>query len=345
MLTADEYAKHRVDSVRNTYYAETNIREPRDGEGAWEYVKKMMSAPFMGAINQMTQSIAGSNLNHMSQMKSFGDVIVTIGEVMLASMAGVSGAANSLAAKVTVGSVFDVGAVIQFASSLVTTFVLLLFFFGVTLSTYVPMIPFITWTTSIVNWFVLVLESVIAAPLFAVAHIHPDGDDTVGRAGQGYMMILSLVMRPALMLFGLVGGMLLTQPIVGYINAAFMSVVSGIQADSMTGIVSFIAYVAIYVVIMTTVVHIVFSLIHWVPDNILRWIGQGATGGIADAERTGDGGQDVFVAGVRESKHGAAGGLGGGAKHGKGPDNSTTGTPGRGMPDNSTLLGGPPPGG
>ena len=123
-------------------------------------------------------------------------------------------------------------------------------------------------------------------------------------AGQGYMMILSLVMRPALMLFGLVGGMLLTQPIVGYINAAFMSVVSGIQADSMTGIVSFIAYVAIYVVIMTTVVHIVFSLIHWVPDNILRWIGQGATGGIADAERTGDGGQDVFVAGVRESKHG-----------------------------------------
>ncbi|MCE4500901.1 hypothetical protein, partial [Listeria monocytogenes] len=77
----DEYAKHRVDSVRNTYYAETTIRAPRDGEGAWEYVKKMMSAPFMGAINQMTQSIAGSNLNHMSQMKSFGDVIVTIGEV------------------------------------------------------------------------------------------------------------------------------------------------------------------------------------------------------------------------------------------------------------------------
>ena len=35
MLTADEYANHRVDSVRNTYYAETNVREPRDGEGAW----------------------------------------------------------------------------------------------------------------------------------------------------------------------------------------------------------------------------------------------------------------------------------------------------------------------
>lgn len=327
ILTADEYAKNRVDSVRNTYYAETNVREPRDGEGAWEYVKKMLSSPFMGAINQMTQSIAGSNLNHMSQMKSFGDVIVMAGEALLTGMAGLSGAANSLAAKVTVGSVFDVGGLIQFISGLVTTLVLLLFFFGVTLSTYVPLIPAITWTTSVVNWFVLVLESVIAAPLFAVAHIHPDGDDAVGRAGQGYMMILSLVMRPALMLFGLVGGMLLTQPIVGYINAAFMSVVSGIQADSMTGIVSFLAYIAIYVTAMTTVVHIVFSLVHWVPDNILRWIGQGATGGIQDAERTGDSGQDVFAAGVRETKHGASG-LGG--RQAKRPDG---GTPGNGSPD------------
>ena len=136
--------------------------------------------------------------------------------------------------------------------------------------------------------------------------------------------------------------MLLTQPIVGYINAAFMSVVSGIQADSMTGIVSFIAYVAIYVVIMTTVVHIVFSLIHWVPDNILRWIGQGATGGIADAERTGDGGQDVFVAGLGKQARGRWWPGWWGEKHGKGPDSST---PGRGMPDNDTLLGGPPPGG
>ncbi|MFK1550112.1 DotA/TraY family protein [Pseudomonas aeruginosa] len=340
MLTADEYAKHRVDSVRNTYYAETNVREPRDGEGAWEYVKKMISAPFMGAINQMTQSIAGSNLNHMSQMKSFGDVIVTSGEVMLAAMASASGAANSLAAKVTVGAVFDAGAVIQFASGIITTLVLLLFFFGVTLSTYIPMIPFITWTTSVVNWFVLVLESVIAAPLFAVAHIHPDGDDAVGRAGQGYMMILSLVMRPALMLFGLIGGMLLTQPLVGYINAAFMSVVAGIQADSVTGIVSFIAYVAIYVVMMTTVVHLVFSLVHWIPDNILRWIGNGSTGGIADAEHTGDSGQDVFVGGVRETKHGS--GLG--QHQAKRPDGGGFEGKDRPSPGSDTLLGGPPPG-
>lgn len=310
MAAADEYTRNRVDGIRQVYYNQTDVRAPQQGEGAWEYVRKLISAPFMGAINLMTQSIAGSNLNHMSQMKSFGDTIVGTGEALLAAMAGATGVANSAAAKATVGLAFDVGAVIQFLSGLVTTLTIALFFFGAVLSTYVPMIPFITWMTSVVNWFVLALESVIAGPLFAVAHVHPDGDDAVGKAGQGYMMILSLVMRPSLMLFGLIGGMLLTQPVVGLINIAFMTVVAGVQADSTTGIVSFFAYVAIYVTVMTTVVHIVFSLVHWIPDNILRWVGAHA-GGIASAEGAGDKGHDILVGGVREVKHGAAGSLGG----------------------------------
>ena len=340
MAAADEYTKNRVDGIRQVYYNQTDVRAPQQGEGAWEYARKLISAPFMGAINLMTQSIAGSNLNHMSQMKSFGDTIVGAGEALLAAMAGATGAANSVAAKATVGVAFDVGAVIQFLSGLVTTLTIALFFFGAVLSTYVPMIPFITWMTSVVNWFVLTLESVIAGPLFSVAHVHPDGDDAVGKAGHGYMMILSLVMRPALMLFGLIGGMLLTQPVVGLINVAFMTVVAGVQADSITGIVSFFAYVAIYVTVMTTVVHIVFSLIHWIPDNILRWLGAHA-GGISSAEGAGDKGHDILVGGTREVKHGASGGLGG-ARQNR-PGNSAGGADEikpSASPSNKDLLGG-----
>ncbi|WP_439670865.1 Conjugal transfer protein TraY [Cupriavidus necator] len=340
MATANEYTKNRVDGIRQVYYNQTDVRAPQQGEGAWEYVRKLLSAPFMGAINQMTQEIAGSNLNHMSQMKSFGDTIVGVGEGVLATLAGATGAANSVAAKSSVGLAFDVGSVLQFLSGIVTLMVTGLFFFGVTLSTYVPMIPFITWMTSVVNWFVLVLESVIAGPLFAVAHIHPDGDDAVGKAGHGYMMILSLVMRPALMLFGLIGGMLLTQPVVGLINIAYMTVVAGVQADSITGIVSFFAYVAIYVIVMTTVVHIVFSLIHWIPDNILRWLGAHASG-IGTAERAGEQGHDILVGGIREVKHGATGSLGGSQQKRPSSDSGAGGelrpTP---SPSNKDLLGG-----
>lgn len=306
MAVANEYAKNRVADVKSVYYRETDVRAPQDGEGAWEYIKKLISAPFMGAINQMTEEIAGSNLNHMSQMKSFGDTIVVAGEGLLISSAVGAGAANSWLAQGTAKIGFDAGATLAMLSSSITLLSWAAIGFGTTLSVYAPLIPFITWIASVVNWFVLLIEAVLAAPIWAVAHIHPDGDDAVGRGGQGYMMILSLVMRPALMLFGLVTAMLLTQPITGLVNAGFMSAVSGVQADSVTGVASFLGYVAVYVIIMTTVLHTVFSLIHWIPDNVPRWIGAHVSGGPASPDQKEREASHVFAGGVGTAKSAGA---------------------------------------
>lgn len=306
MAVTNEYAKNRIAEVKGVYSRETDIRAPQDGEGAWEYIKKLMSAPFMGATNQITEEIAGSNLNHISQMKSFGDTIVSAGWGLLGTMATAAGVSGSLAGKV-VGSVFDANAAIQSVMGVITVLVLLLLGFGVTLSTYAPMIPFITWVTSVVNWFVLVIEAVLAAPIWAAAHIHPDGHDAVGKGGEGYMMILSLIMRPALMLFGLITAMLLTQPITGFVNAGFMSAVSGVQADSVTGLVSFLAYVGIYVILMTTVLHTVFALIHWIPDNVPRWIGAHVSGGPASPEQKEKDGAHVFGGAINTTRTGIGG--------------------------------------
>ncbi len=305
MAVADEYAKNRIADVKGIYYQETNVRAPQDGEGAWEYIKKLISAPFMGAINQMTEEIAGSNLNHMSQMKSFGDTIVTAGWALAGTLATAAGVSNAKAVSLTAGWAFDVGSALGILSGVFTMIILGLLGLGATLSTYAPMIPFITWIASVVNWFVLLIEAVLAAPIWAVAHIHPDGDDTVGRGGQGYMMILSLVMRPALMLFGLVSAMLLTQPITGLVNTGFMSAVSGVQADSSTGLVSFFGYVTIYVIMMTTVLHAVFSLIHWIPDNVPRWIGAHVSGGPASPDQKEREASHVFAGGVGRAERGA----------------------------------------
>lgn len=308
MAVANEYAKNRVEEVKGVYYSETNVRPPQDGEGAWEYIKKIISAPFMGAINQMTQEIAGSNLNHLSQMKSFGDTIVAAGWALAGTLATTAGAANSWIAQGTAKIGFDPSAALMVLSGFFTIMLWIVLGLGAMLSTYAPMIPFITWIASVVNWFVLLIEAVLAAPIWAVAHIHPDGDDAVGRGGQGYMMILSLVMRPSLMLFGLVTAMLLTQPITGLVNAGFMSSVSGVQADSTTGLVSFFAYVSIYVIIMTTVLHTVFSLIHWLPDNVPRWIGAHVSGGPASPEAKEREASHIFAGGVQQVRHGGGAG-------------------------------------
>ncbi len=262
----------------------------------------------MGAINQMTEEIAGSNLNHMSQMKSFGDSLVVAGEGLLISSAVAAGAANSWLAQGTAKIAFDAGAVLQMLSGSVTLLSWGAIGLGVTLSVYATLIPFITWTASVVNWFVLVIEAVLAAPIWAAAHIHPDGDDAVGRGGEGYMMILSIMMRPALMLFGLITAMLLTQPVTGLVNVAFMSAVSGIQVDSVTGVASFFGFVTVYVIMMTTVLHTVFSLIHWIPDNVPRWIGGHVSGGPASPDQKEKEASHIFAGGIGTAKSvGAAG--------------------------------------
>jgi conjugal transfer/type IV secretion protein DotA/TraY len=237
-------------------------------------------------------------------MKSFGDTIVASGWALAGTLATAAGVANSWGAQATAKIAFDPGAALNILAGMFTLMVIGLLGFGATLSTYAPMIPFITWIASVVNWFVLLIEAVLAAPIWAAAHIHPDGDDAVGRGGQGYMMILSLIMRPPLMLFGLVTAMLLTQPITGLANAGFMSAVSGVQADSTTGLVSFFAYVTIYVIIMTTILHTVFSLIHWIPDNVPRWIGAHVSGGPASPDQKEKEASHVFAAGVSHAERG-----------------------------------------
>lgn len=285
MAVVDAYVLDRTGAVKGVYYQETNVRPPTEGEEPWDYVKKILSSPFMGAINQMTQEIAGSNLNHMSQVKSFGETIIASAEVALALMTKIAGVSNSWAAQLSTKLAFDASAAISFLSPMITILLLALIGFGFTCAVYIPMIPFILWVTSVANWFVLVIEAVLAAPIWAVAHIHPDGDDAVGRGGQGYMMILSLIMRPSLMLFGLVTAMLLSQPVAGLVNASFMTAVSGIETSSMTGIVKFIGYVGLYAAIMTIILHTVFSLIHWIPDNVPRWIGAHVSGGPASPDQ------------------------------------------------------------
>lgn len=334
LAAADEYTRNRVNSVRKVYYADTDV-PPAIGDEFWPYFRRLLSAPFMGAINRMTESIAGSNLNHMTQMKAFGDTLVLAGEALLSVMSITAGAAGGWIAKMTVGSVFNFQAAIQFLAGFVTLTVIGLTSFGVMLAHYVPMVPFVTWTTAVVNWFVLVCEAVLAAPLFAVAHTHPDGDEVAGKGAPGWPLVLSLFLRLPLMLFGLVLAMNLTEPITGYINTAYMTVVAGVQADSFTGIVGFLAYVAIYVALMTTIVHIVFSLIHWIPDNVLRWVGTIA-GGIPVAERAGEHSQTTIASGIREVKHGV-GGLQS-SKSAPKTENSAE-RASEGLPSNDDLLG------
>lgn len=165
---------------------------------------------------------------------------------------------------------------------------------GISLSVVLPMLPFMIWLGAVLGWIVLLVEATIGAPLLCLSIIAPDGDGIVGRAGQGYMMILSLTLKPVLMILGFIASVVLMKPLGHLINVMFFEAfnIAVGQSASGVGITNSVAGMFLYAAVMLGLVKKVFDLIHVIPDTVLRWMG--APGGQelgssaragADAER------------------------------------------------------------
>lgn len=141
---------------------------------------------------------------------------------------------------------------------------------------FLPNLPFLIWVGCVVGWVLLVIEAVLAAPLWAIMHLHPNGDDLTGRGGNGYMLVLSLLLRPVLMIFGLIASIVISAVIGEFINKTFFEVFAN---DSiLTGFTALFALVSgtiLYFVLMLTFIRKTFAIIHMLPDQLLKWIGGG----------------------------------------------------------------------
>ena len=81
---------------------------------------------------------------------------------------------------------------------------------GVMLSFMVPLYPFLVYIFAVIGWFILVIEAVVAMPLVALGVTHPEGHDILGKGEQALMIILGVFLRPALMVMGLIAGMIVS---------------------------------------------------------------------------------------------------------------------------------------
>lgn len=136
----------------------------------------------------------------------------------------------------------------------------------------IPLTPFIIWFGVVIGWLVMVIESIIAAPLWVVTHLYPDGDGIVGRAGQGYSLVLALFLRPPLAVLGLLFSMALINPVGLLFVKSYWSVFA-ISQDGSSGPVIHVISLTIFAAIILSIVNRIFSLIHIIPDQIFKWMG------------------------------------------------------------------------
>ena len=161
-----------------------------------------------------------------------------------------------------------------------------IFFLGFILAYYLPAVPFIIWSISFFSWIIMVLEALVAAPVWAVMHASPDGEGIAGDKGaQGYTIFLQVLMRPVLMVIGFFFALLLTH-VASYFGEMFSVFFHGLTStETFAGPLTMAAGMFIGGTLMVVLVHKAFHLVFVLPERVVEWMG---SGGAAKMGESGD---------------------------------------------------------
>lgn len=168
--------------------------------------------------------------------------------------------------------------------------VALLMTVGATYAYYIPIIPFIFWSLAVLGWLIMVVQSLIAAPLWAASHAVGDGEGFAGRyALQGWQLFVNVIFRPVLLTIGLLFSMFMMEAITHFTLAGYkvynLSLVNSTSSTSVTGFVFTNIIMVSLVVILTHKAH---EIIYETADDVMKWMGFGvsALGATRGAEET-----------------------------------------------------------
>jgi conjugal transfer/type IV secretion protein DotA/TraY len=157
---------------------------------------------------------------------------------------------------------------------------------GLMLYYVLPLMPFIYFFFAVVAWVMEIFEAIVAMPLWALSHLKIDGDGLPGQmASNGYFLLLGVLLRPILIVFGLIGGYLVFGAGAYYMHTVYglvVNVVRGGEGGTAPGTMGALIYTIIFVYLSYNLAVMSFKMIDNVPKSILRWIGQGGATPFSD---------------------------------------------------------------
>ncbi len=175
----------------------------------------------------------------------------------------------------------------QVADAFVTTLIGILLVCGLVLAYLVPAIPFLRFLFGILAWILQVVAATLAVTVFAAGHVtRGDGDRlSTPMTRQGWLFLPALVLRPPLMVFGLILGHFAFVAAVALFNGVWVPLLRDTRASDGLGPVAYLAYLAIYTMIVYALVNASFKLVDMLPAAVMRWLGGGDDGGGDGADR------------------------------------------------------------
>lgn len=257
-------------------------------------------------LSMLTQNMSGVNSYFILGTSSYNPIVALMHEGHLMLQIAIGIWLYALLASVAIGLVVGIcqstspgptayHGLLVWAKAIVSAICLALIVPGFILSYYVPIYPFAVFMFAAVGWMALVIEGVAAAPLVCMGLTHPENHDFLGSSQQALMLVLSIFVRPILMVIGLIVAMIVSFVAFRMLGSGYSIVFSDLFSSSanysLLGALASFSPVNIILALFTMLMMYVifgfmsmqiieqsYKLIYQLPNNVTQWIGGPQTG-------------------------------------------------------------------
>lgn len=309
VTTVAETISKKSEQAGNGYDASTSVKPedlasmlPKDGSsdvnvGALDADMSTKVTYFMNGLMQKSTDLvigSGPGVDSISRMKLAGDLLASYQAMLWAADVGIKTAIT--ATRVVVGAIGGVEVLgnkadfrgvtdplwdwimavpVPILAKIASYVGVLAFYFGV----LIPSLPYTLFMITVVGWVLGVVQTIIAAPLWAIMHMRPS-QTFVGSEAQGYLLLMALFVRPALAVIGLFAAMLIADPIVDYIAKAFFAMRGDVASSTgwvgvLAQFTQFFWWFTAFGALLWPVLFMIFGLPQMLPDRVLAWLNVG----------------------------------------------------------------------
>jgi conjugal transfer/type IV secretion protein DotA/TraY len=253
---------------------------------------------------EVVQSYQVQSSDPLAELIAFGHRIINWSMALFAGAMALSGIAGAASAVPGVGIVGKGAiAMINFGAPFLTVLVLALAGGGLTLAVLLPWLPAVRWALACTSWLIGLFEAMLGLPLMLLAIIRTDGNGLLGANRNAGFMLVSLLVRPFMLVVCLVVSFSIFMAALRLWNLLFLPTMTSIQGGTSQGLLIATAHVLLYTGTVWALANISFKCIDVIPSVVIRWAGGHM---MADADYTGnataavnEGGRNLGTAGQR----------------------------------------------
>lgn len=128
------------------------------------------------------------------------------------------------------------------------------------------------------SYLLLLAEAIVCAPLWAIAHLHADGEGFAGGGSNGYSIVTGLVLRPILIVIGFALSIQIGTVACGLLDTLFLPTMKSATQGHLAGLGMIVFMVTTYVSMKTAILVSSLKIVTIFPEAVARWISPAASG-------------------------------------------------------------------